>query len=125
MKAKTTGIRYEQGNYCLTQKHKAGERSHYKNGRYVNPTGFGWGTEYTPSRLIVGIIVNGHYNEVWVDRFFKDYWGKMTQGRVAAILKTLPAELSVEKNETIRGAIYYTVKEKSLMKWLEDAKKKC
>ena len=48
----------------------------------------------------------------------------MTQGRVAAIVKTLPAELSVEKNETIRGAIYYTVKEKSLMKWLEDAKKK-
>ena len=121
MKAKTISFTHVPGEYRKTQGHKGYERSHYKNGRYVNPTGYGWGTESKPSKIIVGVNVDGAYTEIWVDHYFKNMWGKLTAGRVEAIRATLPEELEVIMNETSSGRIYYMVDEACLEKWLSAA----
>lgn len=51
-KAKIVKIVFEEGEYGLTQGHKAFEKPHYRNGRYVNPTGCGYAIESRPSHLI-------------------------------------------------------------------------
>lgn len=55
-KAKIVKIVFEEGEYGLTQGHKAFEKPHYRNGRYVNPTGCGYAIESRPSHLIAWII---------------------------------------------------------------------
>lgn len=122
MKAKTISVTYEPGEYNLTQGHKGYEKKRYKNNRYINPTGFGWATEYKPSRIIVGVDVKGLYAEVWVDRFFKDNWGKLTTKRVKAIKATLPDKIKVHECETYYGSTYYVADEKSLEDWLKAAR---
>lgn len=123
MNAKTISITYEPGEYYRTQGHRRGERKHRnKAGRIVNPTGFGWATESKPSRITVGIDVKGKYEEVWVDYFFKNNWGRLTARRVQKIKDTMPDELKVSKHETYSGSAYYTVDEDSMWDWLESAK---
>lgn len=125
MRAKTISISYEPGEFYKTQGHKGGERKHRdRMGRIVNPTGFGWGTVSKPSRITVGIVVKDNYAEVLVDYFFKENWGRLTAGRVQAIKDTIPEELSVIKNETNAGGIYYTVKDADMYDWLAAAKEK-
>ena len=124
MKAKTISISYEPGEFYMTQGHKGYERKHHnKLGQMVTPTGFGWGTVSKPSRITVDVDVNGKCKEVFVDRFFKENWGKLTAGRVQAIKDTVPEELSVIKNKTYSGGTYYTVEETDMHKWLSAAKK--
>lgn len=121
MIAKTVSFTFVPGEYRKTQGHKGYERPHYKNGCYINPTGHGWGTESKPSKIIVGVSVDGTYTEIWVDHYFKSMWGKLTAGRVEAIRATLPEELDVIMNETSFGSIYYTADEACLEKWLSAA----
>lgn len=121
MKAETLSICCEPGEYYKTQGHKNSEKVHYKGGRYVNPTGFGWATEGSPSRITVGLNVKGTYANIWVDQFFKDNWGRLTAGRVEAVKATLPDELYIIKNESCSGDIYYTSDEDSMRTWLKDA----
>ncbi|HEY9059189.1 MAG TPA: hypothetical protein VIO64_01615 [Pseudobacteroides sp.] len=123
MEAKIISFYYETGEYAVTQGHKGYEKKHNKSGKYINPKGFGWATEYKPSRITLGIVVNGVYAEVWVDRFFKDNWGRLTAGRVNAIKNTLPKEVNVIENIGLSGEIYYTIDDESLEKWLAAANK--
>lgn len=123
MRAKTTSISYEPGEFLRSNGHKGYERKHKKFGRTVTPTGYGWATESKPSKITVGVEVNGHHKDVWVDRYFKDNWGRMTAGRVQAIQETLPNELELIENQTYAGKVYYTVADESLDSWLVAAKK--
>lgn len=110
MKADTRFISYVPGEYYLTQGHKGDERKHKnKRGQYITPTGFGWGTVSKPSKIILGVNVDGKNVTVFVDRYFKDNWGRLTAGRVEAIKQTLPDELELIENQTYSGDIYYTV----------------
>lgn len=77
---------------------------------------------HKPSRIVVGVEVNSKYAEVYADRYFKDSWGRLTAGRVEAIMDSLPDELSVTENETHAGSIYYTIDENCMDKWLKAAK---
>lgn len=97
MIAKIHSFNYDAGEYTKTQGHKGYERTHYRNGKYINPTGFGWASEYRPSRITIGICVDGAYAEVWIDRFFKDNWGRLTTKRLTTIRDTMPEEVNVEK----------------------------
>lgn len=73
MKADTRFISYVPGEYYLTQGHKGDERKHKnKRGQYITPTGFGWGTVSKPSKIILGVNVDGKNVTVFVDRYFKD-----------------------------------------------------
>lgn len=125
MIAKIHSFNYEAGEYTKTQGHKGYERTHYRNGKHINPTGFGWASEYRPSRITIGICVDGAYAEVWIDRFFKDSWGRLTEKRLTAIRETMPEEVNVVKNEGVSGKVYYTVTEESLESWLDAAKNHC
>lgn len=122
MKADTRFISYVPGEYYLTQGHKGDERNHKnKRGQYITPTGFGWGTVSKPSKIIVGVNVDGKNVTVFVDRYFKDNWGRLTAGRVEAIKQTLPDELELIENQTYSGDIYYTVADESMDIWLASA----
>ena len=123
MKAATVSIQYQPGDFYISQGHKGYEKKHRnKAGRTVNPIGFGWAAECKPSRIVVGVEVNSKYAEVYADRYFKDSWGRLTAGRVEAIMDSLPDELSVTENETHAGSIYYTIDENCMDKWLKAAK---
>lgn len=122
MKAKTKSIFYEPGEFFRSNGHKGYERRHKNAGRYVNPTGFGWATESKPSRISLGVEINGQYEEVLVDHYFKDNWGRMTAGRVQAIKDTLPDEVEIIENQSYSGATYYTVADETMDNWLAAAK---
>lgn len=115
------GFKYEKSEYNLTQGHGAYERSGYRGGRYINQRGFGWASESKPSRITLKIDVDGIIYDVWVDRYFKDNWGRLTAGRVAAIQKTTPKSVELHENFSNYGTCYYTVSDRSMALWLENA----
>ncbi len=124
MTVSTVGFKYEKGEYALTQGHKERERFHRNSlGRYVCPCGYGWANEYKPSKIIVYIDVDGRREEVWVDHFFKNNWGRITIGRLEAIRNSMPETLEVEVNFSRSNEVYYTAEETSMMGWLTNAKK--
>lgn len=117
-------IRYEAGEFTITQGHKYGERGHYtKRGHYVHPIGFGNAKEYKSSKLILDVTVEGWSYDVWVDRFFKDNWGKLTAGRRYAIEETIPDTVVLDEHTTYSGTTYYTVCELDMIAWLHRAMK--
>jgi hypothetical protein len=118
-------IRYEAGEFAVTQGHKCGERGHYtKSGHYVNPIGFGNATICKASKLILDVEVSGRSYDVWVDRFFKDNWGRVTAGRRYAIEESAPDTVLLNENTTCSGDVYYTVCETDMSRWLQRAKQK-
>jgi len=123
MKVQTIYVSYEPGEYYRTQGHKGyeGKRKN-KYGRYVTPTGYGWATECKPSRIMVGLEVEGKCHEVNVAGYFKEEWGRLTAGRVEAIKSTVPDELVVIKQESTSGKSYYVVDESLMEEWLCEAK---
>lgn len=113
---------YERGEYTLTQGHKDSTRSGYKNGRYISQRGYGWASECRPSRITLIVNVEGHHHDVWVDRFFKDNWGRLTQNRQNAILNTIPSMVDLEENLGSCDTMYYTVCDSYMYDWLARAK---
>lgn len=77
-KAKIVKIVFEEGEYGLTQGHKAFEKPHYRNGRYVNPTGCGYAIESRPSHLIAYLDVKGTVYDTRLDIYFRSAWGRLT-----------------------------------------------
>lgn len=115
-------IHYEAGEFAISQGHKCGERGHYtKSGHYVNPIGFGNATVCKSSKLVLEVDVDGDRYDVWVDRFFKDNWGRLTAGRRYAIEKTAPDIVSLDEHTTYSGNIYYTICEPDMITWLHRA----
>ncbi len=121
MKATVKNIFYTPGDYTITNGHKQNEKHHYKNGKYITPTGFGWASEYTPSTLILQVIIEGKIHNISVGRFFKDAWGRLTQKRQNAIMNTVPSEVTVEENQIFKGELYYTVCDSELWEWFKRA----
>ncbi len=122
MIVKTVGLKYEAGEFMLTQGHKRGERDHYNNGRYVQNRGFGWASECRPARLTLICDDSGRREEIWIDRFFRENWGRLTPNRLSAIRATIPDEVEVNLQVSYKGANYYTVDETCMQNWLTNAK---
>lgn len=120
----TKSVRYIPGEYAYTNGHKGNECDHYNNstGAYVSQKGYGWASEWKPSKIIVIIDAGDGYSEVWVDKYFRENWGRLTAKRVDAIMNTLPETVVVNEQTARSGAIYYTVDETSLSNWLKRAK---
>lgn len=117
-------IRYDAGEFSITQGHKRGERGHYtKSGYYVNPIGFGNATICRGSKLILDVEVDGIKYAVWIDRFFKDNWGKLTAKRRYAIEQTAPSTVFLNEQKACSGSVYYTVHEQDMIAWLDRAMK--
>lgn len=115
------GFKYDKGEFDLTQGHSSYARSGYKNGRYVNQRGYGWASECKPSRITLKVEVDGELFDVWVDRYFKDNWGRLTAGRLDAIQRTTPREIELVGNVSNNGTFYYTVTDSCMDSWLKNA----
>ena len=106
-KAKIVKIVFEEGEYGLTQGHKAFEKPHYRNGRYVNPTGCGYAIESRPSHLIAYLDVKGTVYDTRLDIYFRSAWGRLTEKRVTAIRATAPETVLVSTQTSSYGNTYY------------------
>lgn len=117
--ANCINIRYEKGDYYLSQREsgrQAGKVS-YKNGYKKTNRGTGWASNVKPSRLVLTIEIEGDYFEVWVDRYFKDSVGKLTEKRVIAITNAMPSVVNVHECTTYSGDIYYVADDACLDAW--------
>lgn len=117
MKVKTQGLKYEKAEFGLTQGHKNGERQRYEGGSFVNPRGYGWATESSPSTLILKIYKDDSYIPVRVDTYFRQTWKRLTQKRIEAIYDTCPDEVDI-----ILRHGEYAVSEGDLERWMRNAK---
>lgn len=120
----TNSIKYIPGEYAYTNGHKGNEYDHYNKstGAYVTQKGFGWASEWKPSKIIVSISTEDGNAEVWVDKYFREHWGRLTAKRVEKIMDSMPDTLVVHENTARSGAVYYTVDDSSLADWLKRAK---
>ncbi|MCK1997488.1 hypothetical protein MPH47_09690 [Psychrobacillus psychrodurans] len=111
-------VRYEEGDFYLTQGVKNGTRTTYKNGYTHSPRGFGWENNFKPSRLILYIEVDGHKGYTWIDRYFKDTVGRLTEKRRNKIGFTMPSTVEVEEFHNSNGERYYVVSDVDMDSWL-------
>lgn len=117
MKVKVQGLKHEKAEFGLTQGHKNGERQRYEGGSFVNPRGYGWATESSPSTLILKIYKDDSYIPVRVDTYFRQTWKRLTQKRIEAIYDTCPDEVDI-----IMRYGEYAVSEVDLERWMRNAK---
>lgn len=120
----TNSIKYIPGEYAYTNGHKGNECDHFNDstGAYVKQKGYGWASEWKPSKIIVSIETEDGCFDVWVDRYFRENWGRLTARRVQSILASLPEKVTVNKQIGRRGTVYYTIDDSSLSDWLQRAK---
>ncbi|WP_346914305.1 hypothetical protein [Clostridium sp.] len=118
MKAKCISLRYEAGDFYLTQGVKQGTKTTYKNGYIHSSRGSGWGDNYKPSHLVLYLDVDGRRGYSWVDRYFKDNIGKLTENRRNKIQDAMPAMVEVEEYTRQDGVVYYVVSDKDMAAWV-------
>ncbi|EOP02051.1 hypothetical protein ICS_05685 [Bacillus cereus BAG2O-3] len=118
MLARCLEVRYEKGDFYLTQKSRKGDKTTYKNGYIRAPRGNGWANNYKPSRLILHLHVEGNIGYSWIDRYFKDTVGRLTEKRKNIIISTMPLQVEVEECYNSNGERYYVVSEEDMKNWL-------
>ena len=104
MKAKTLGMRYEEGDFAVSQGVKGGGvdgRSYYKGGSRHMQQGFGWEKVVTPSKLILEVEYDGKYAELWVGGYFKTNLGRLTKKRRQKLRDAMPNKIGVHKAENV------------------------
>ena len=118
MNAKCITVRYEAGEYYLKNGVKGGATygCYYKNGKYHKNRGFGWESVYAPSRLILVVEIEGKRTEIWIDRFFKERVGRLTNNRICKIVGAMPNFVKFKNMGN-----YYLVQDSSLEAWLMSA----
>lgn len=109
--------------YSFSNGYKQGAKEGYiGDGYYSSNNGYGWGTTMRPSKLVLTVEVDGRHEEVWIDKFFKERWGRLTANRVAAIRATMSQLVLLQKQVSVRGTQYYTLAEPYAEAWLYNAK---
>lgn len=117
--AKCLGLKYEPGDYYISQGHKKGSRIK-QNGDYTCfPQNTGWGKNIKPSRLTLSIGVDGKRYNTWVDKYFKDNVGRLTEKRIDIIETNMPETVEVIECEGSKIGKYYVVSEESMDAWLK------
>jgi len=117
-------IKYEAGDFYVGQGCKEGTRSYYnRNGYYVNPIGFGNATVCKASKIILKVEVEGVVYDVWIDRFFKEKLGRLTEKRRGAIMHTVPETIALEEKFTRNDNVYFIAAEDDMNLWLNRAKR--
>lgn len=119
IKAKTITLRYEEGERYTSDgipKHKQG-KNYFKNRKYIMTDYTGHQYTTKPSRFILLIEVNEQIVETWIDKYFKDNVGRLTEKRRMAIRDSMPETVLVEQFESRDGKQYYVVDESCLDQW--------
>ena len=68
------------------------------------------------SRLILVVEIEGKRTEIWIDRFFKERVGRLTNNRICKIVGAMPNFVKVKNMGN-----YYLVQDSSLEAWLMSA----
>lgn len=117
-----TGIWYEKGEFELAPSYSSDARSTFPRtdelGMKWEDRGTGWAQGFSSSKLILFVEVDGEKKEIWIDRFFKNRIGRLTKKRRDAILKTMPESVEVQRVESKRGTVYFTVLDNEMESWL-------
>ena len=121
-KAQCRKIKYEAGSFELTQGVKGGSDGKWEGGRFFESRGHGWVQNIRSSKLILYVLVEKKPFEIWIDRFFKNNFGRLTKKRRDLIAKTMPESVEIEEQTSPRGTKYCTVSEADLQAWLARAK---
>lgn len=118
--AKCLQIRYEEGDYYTSQRIKNGSMVKSTGNGYTQyPQGNGWAKNLKGSKLILFIEVDGNVYDTWIDQYFKDNIGKLTEKRREIIERTMPVLVEVDEYERRDGSKYCIVDEESMNKWLK------
>jgi hypothetical protein len=56
--------------------------------------------------------------KIFIDRFFKDNFGRLIEKRRTIIENTMPQEINVQEKVSPRGTKYYIAVEDDLQNWL-------
>jgi hypothetical protein len=117
-------LEYQSGWRELCQGVKGYQSGRSIGGKWFSSRGTGWGEHFESSKLILHAVVDGESepSEIWIDRFFKDKLGMLTEKRRNAIETTLPPTVRVRKQTSGRGTQYYVVECADLEAWLARAK---
>jgi len=114
---------HQKCEYSYSNGYKSSARTGYVgNGYFSDNNGFGWGTTMRPSKLTLVANVDGVMTEVWIDHFFKDNWGRLTEKRVNSIRATMPQFVLLHEHTSFAGNRYYTLDENYAEAWLRCAK---
>lgn len=120
MVAKCIGLRYEEGGYYTSQRVKNGTGIKKKGDYTMYPQGNGWAKHFKGSKLVLYISIDGKSYGTWVDRYFKENVGRLTDKRLKIIEKTMPKEVEVVECEGSKVGNYYIVSDESLDSWLRE-----
>lgn len=121
-KLKTAELVYEPGEFYITQGHKYGEKSHYNRRDYVNPIGFGNATELKGSRLWLYVYAtDGKIGRLRIDPYLKENVGRLTKKLIKKLENAIPDYVHLVNEVSDYGNEYVTVKEKDMIKWIEEA----
>lgn len=118
MKAKCLEIEYEKGWYSSSQNTKKCD-IRYEKGCSHWDNGNGWQRNMKSSSYILITEFEGKKHKVFIDRFFKNNYGKLIESRRNIIEKNMPQEIELVK--VSEDSIFYKADEKDLKEWL----KKC
>ena len=117
MQANCINVVYKEGSYYTSQRVKNGSRIK-KNGEYTQfPQGDGWAKNIKGSKLVLYIEVNGVVTNTWVDQYFKDNVGRLSDSRRAKIMSTMPSTVEVKQYQRKDGSFYFIVDEGDLESW--------
>lgn len=126
--AKCLGLDYEEGDYGLVNGVRKGTFEGDKpislgrQGTFAprHPDGaYGWASLSSSSKLNLAVEADGARYNVWVDRFFKDNIGRLTQKRRAIISEVMPEEVKLRDVKSRKGKHYFQVDADDLNSWLE------
>ncbi|HBM45438.1 MAG: hypothetical protein UR85_C0011G0032 [Candidatus Nomurabacteria bacterium GW2011_GWF2_35_66] len=122
-------LEYFKGSAETVQGVDPCEQNHYDIDRgYFKNTGNGNGVYLVASKLVLVVFIKpdeaeetanicDHKREIYIDKFFKDRFGRLTKRNLELISKTMPTTVEVKKTFGRKGTEYYQVSEEDLNKW--------
>lgn len=122
LRGECRSVSYQPGSY-ETVKTSAGiepDTVRINGIRYAN-RGTGFAERITPSQLILYAEVRGRLAAIYIDRYFKEKWGRLTAKRREAIQATMPEVIAVSEHMSPTGGRYYEALDDALAQWLTRA----
>ena len=91
-----------------------------KKGHIHERNGFGGVWIKSPTRIILTVLLNGESYDVSVDGMFREEFERLTEKRVAAICKTIPQFVTLERHVGFKGNIWFTLTTECFYTWFRN-----
>jgi len=117
MNVKCLEIIYEEGWYSSSQNTKKRDIRYEKGCKHWD-NGNGWQRNFKSSSYYIMVKIQDIKYKIFIDRFFKDNFGRLIEKRRTIIENTMPQEINVQEKVSPRGTKYYIAVEDDLQNWL-------